>query len=112
MKVASSIRLTDFQKVPRIGTRHGTSIETFVVAVPPKALGSMGTPIKMTVGGHDVYICCEDCAGKNWKAIGINISPSLPNSLAKSPPGLKNKETATLFSRGFPFSGESGILTL
>ena len=29
--------------------------------VSGEPLGSMGVPIKVTVGGRDVYICCEGC---------------------------------------------------
>ena len=29
--------------------------------VSGQPLGSMGTPIKVTVQGQDVYICCEGC---------------------------------------------------
>lgn len=29
--------------------------------VSDSPLGSMGTPIKVTVEGRDVYICCEGC---------------------------------------------------
>jgi hypothetical protein len=29
--------------------------------VSDEALGSMGTPIKVTVAGRDVFICCESC---------------------------------------------------
>ena len=32
-----------------------------VCPVSEEPLGSMGTPIKVTVKGHDVYICCEGC---------------------------------------------------
>lgn len=29
--------------------------------VSDQALGSMGTPIKVTVEGRDVFVCCEGC---------------------------------------------------
>ena len=29
--------------------------------VSDQALGSMGTPIKVTVDGRDVFVCCEGC---------------------------------------------------
>jgi YHS domain-containing protein len=32
-----------------------------VCPVSGEALGSMGTPIKVTVEGRDVYLCCESC---------------------------------------------------
>lgn len=32
--------------------------------VTGEELGSMGTPIAVTVGGQTVYVCCRGCAGK------------------------------------------------
>ncbi len=32
-----------------------------VCPVSGKALGGMGTPIKVTVKGRDVFLCCEGC---------------------------------------------------
>lgn len=35
-----------------------------VCPVSGEALGSMGTPIKVTVKGRDVFLCCEGCREK------------------------------------------------
>jgi YHS domain-containing protein len=35
-----------------------------VCPVSDQALGSMGTPIKVTVKGRDVFLCCESCREK------------------------------------------------
>lgn len=35
--------------------------EQKICPVSDEVLGSMGTPIKVTVEGQDVYICCEGC---------------------------------------------------
>lgn len=35
-----------------------------VCPVSDEALGGMGTPIKVTVNGRDVFICCESCREK------------------------------------------------
>lgn len=35
-----------------------------VCPVSGEALGSMGTPIKVTVQDRDVYLCCEACKDK------------------------------------------------
>jgi hypothetical protein len=32
-----------------------------ICPVSGEALGGMGTPIKVSVGGRDVFICCESC---------------------------------------------------
>ena len=32
-----------------------------ICPVSGEELGSMGTPIKLTAGGRDVFICCEGC---------------------------------------------------
>jgi len=32
-----------------------------ICPVSDEALGSMGTPLKVTVDGRDVFICCESC---------------------------------------------------
>jgi hypothetical protein len=32
-----------------------------ICPVSDEALGSMGTPIKVSVAGRDVFICCESC---------------------------------------------------
>jgi hypothetical protein len=35
--------------------------QRFCVVLPKSRLGSMGTPIKLTVAGQPVFICCEGC---------------------------------------------------
>ncbi len=35
-----------------------------ICPVSGEALGAMGTPIKMTVKGRDIFICCGGCKGK------------------------------------------------
>ena len=35
-----------------------------VCPVSDQSLGSMGTPIKVTVNGRDVFLCCESCREK------------------------------------------------
>ncbi len=35
-----------------------------VCPVSGEALGEMGPPIKVTVKGRDVFLCCEGCRGK------------------------------------------------
>ena len=32
-----------------------------ICPVSGEALGAMGAPIKLTVAGHDVFVCCESC---------------------------------------------------
>lgn len=32
-----------------------------ICPVTDEPLGSMGTPIKVTVDGHDVFVCCAGC---------------------------------------------------
>lgn len=32
-----------------------------ICPVSNEALGSMGTPIKVTVDGRDIFVCCEGC---------------------------------------------------
>jgi YHS domain-containing protein len=33
-------------------------------AVTNSPLGSMGTPVKVTISGEDVFLCCKGCLGK------------------------------------------------
>jgi hypothetical protein len=35
-----------------------------ICPVTDQALGSMGTPIKVTVEGRDVFVCCQGCVDK------------------------------------------------
>ncbi|MHC4407238.1 MAG: hypothetical protein ACYTG0_47115, partial [Planctomycetota bacterium] len=35
-----------------------------VCAVAGSPLGSMGTPVKVLVGDHPIYLCCKACLGK------------------------------------------------
>ena len=37
------------------------AIQQQVCPVSGQKLGSMGPPIKVTVAGHEVFICCEGC---------------------------------------------------
>lgn len=37
-------------------------------------LGSMGTPIPVTVNGQTVYVCCRDCAAKVRKDPGTYLA--------------------------------------
>jgi hypothetical protein len=37
------------------------AIKQKICPISEEPLGSMGTPIKISVAGHDVFICCEGC---------------------------------------------------
>ena len=37
------------------------ALEQKICPVSDQALGSMGTPIKVTVEGRDVFVCCQGC---------------------------------------------------
>jgi hypothetical protein len=37
------------------------AVKQKICPVSDAALGSMGTPIKLSVAGQDVFICCECC---------------------------------------------------
>jgi hypothetical protein len=40
---------------------HARALAQKFCPVTDEALGSMGTPIKVTVEGRDVFLCCEGC---------------------------------------------------
>ena len=42
-------------------TDRAAALAQRVCPVSDQELGSMGTPIKVTVSGRDVFICCEGC---------------------------------------------------
>ena len=47
---------------------HKLAVEQRVCVVQPQTpLGAMGPPIKMTLKGQPVFLCCEDCAEKARK---------------------------------------------
>lgn len=63
-----------------------TATKQKVCPVGGGPLGAMGTPIKVAVAGHDVFICCEGCRehlledpAKHLATIGLipNESPPL-----------------------------------
>jgi len=37
------------------------AINQKICPISEEPLGSMGTPIKLTVAGHEVFVCCEGC---------------------------------------------------
>lgn len=42
--------------------------------VTGEELGSMGTPIPVTVKGQTIYVCCQGCAGKVRKDPGASLA--------------------------------------
>jgi hypothetical protein len=40
---------------------RAAALKQKICPVSDAALGSMGAPIKVSVAGHDVFICCEHC---------------------------------------------------
>ena len=40
---------------------YDAAVAQRICPVTEEALGSMGTPIKVTVEGRDVFLCCEGC---------------------------------------------------
>lgn len=48
-----------FAKMPEADRLAALAQKTCPVADSP--LGSMGTPIKVTIEGRDVYLCCDHC---------------------------------------------------
>ena len=54
-----------------------------ICPVSGEALGEMGPPIKVTVAGHDVFLCCESCKeplmedpAKHLAKIGLGPAPA------------------------------------
>jgi YHS domain-containing protein len=45
-------------------TDRAAALAQKVCPVSDEALGGMGTPIKVTVNGRDVFLCCEGCREK------------------------------------------------
>jgi hypothetical protein len=37
------------------------AVKQKICPISEEPLGSMGTPIKVSVAGHDVFVCCEGC---------------------------------------------------
>jgi hypothetical protein len=37
------------------------AVKQKICPISEEPLGSMGTPIKVAVAGHDVFVCCEGC---------------------------------------------------
>lgn len=90
----------------RAGHDHGTGLTSHdqlkiaaqkICPVMGKALGSMGTPIKMKIGGQELFLCCKACATKqvsreHWATIHTNFAKAqgkCPVMGKDLPPGSK-----------------------
>ena len=44
--------------------RQSVDSQQYCPVLTQNRLGSMGTPVKLTVGGESVFLCCEGCSDK------------------------------------------------
>ncbi len=56
-------------------------------------LGSDGTPIKVQIGGRDVFVCCEGCIADLQKDPGKYLT-ALDNRVDRRPESAKTEEHA------------------
>ncbi len=79
-KLSVAVELLDESDSPRIDRQK-------VCVVSGGKLGSMGTPIKVLVGGQPIYLCCKGCLGKVEKNPELylpKVAPARPQATARA----------------------------